>query len=208
MSQKDRAWGWDYLKDYFDTYYADLGGYYALAFPVGGGGGVSVNEDLPKYQKHISGIKKSAAGQSLIVYPNYPSTDGAEDLADLPAGFAGRNLPDISLNADPYTGYLIYVGGEMVAGNGGTSFVAPQLNGITAVLSEVTHSRLGLLNPTLYRMSRHVSSNSWFAPFNDITSGTNLYYHSVRGYNPATGLGSINAANLALRLILGEFDDD
>ena len=96
----------------------------------------------------------------------------------------------------------------MVSGNGGTSFVAPQLNGITAVLSEVTHSRLGLLNPTLYRMSRHVNSNSWFAPFNDITSGTNLYYHSVRGYNPATGLGSINAANLALRLIIGEFDDD
>jgi len=205
---KDRAWGWDYLQEYFDTNYANLGGYYALAFPVGGGGGVSVNEDMPKYQKHIPGIKKSAAGQSLIYYPNYPSTDGAEDLADLPAGFAGRNLPDVSLNADPYTGYLLYYGGEMIAGNGGTSFVAPQLNGITAVLSEVTHSRLGLLNPTLYRMSRHVSSNSWFAPFNDIKSGTNLYYQSVRGYNPATGLGSISAANLALRLVIGEFDDD
>jgi len=175
---------------------------------VGGGGGVSVNEDVPKYQKHLAGVKKSAAGQSLIVYPNYPSTEGAEDLADLPAGFAGRNVPDLSLNADPYTGYLIYFGGEMVSGNGGTSFVAPQLNGITAVLSEVAHSRLGLLNPTLYRMSRHVSPNSWFAPFNDIASGTNLHYHAVGGYDPATGLGSINAANLALRLILGELDDD
>jgi kumamolisin len=205
---KDRAWGWDYLQSYFDTNYPDLGGYYGLAFPVGGGGGVSVNEDIPRYQKHLKGIKKSAANQSLIYYPNFPSTEGAEDLADLPGAFAGRNLPDISLNADPYTGYLVYFFGEMSEGNGGTSFVAPQLNGITALLGEVAHSRLGFLNPTLYRMSRHVNANSWFAPFNDITSGDNLYYKSVRGYNPATGLGSINAANLALRIILGELDDD
>jgi kumamolisin len=205
---KDRAWGWDYLQPYFDTYYADLGGYYGLAFPVGGGGGVSVNEDIPSYQKHIPGIKKSAAGQTLLYYPNYPSTDGAEDWIDMPAGFAGRNVPDISLNADPYTGYLIYFGGVMGGGSGGTSFVAPQLNGITALLGEVARGRLGFLNPQLYRMSRHVNANSWFAPFNDITSGTNLYYKSVRGYNPATGLGSINAANLALRILIGEIDDD
>lgn len=140
---KDRAWGWDYLQNYFDTNYAQLGGYFALAFPVGGGGGVSVNENLPDYQKHVPGVKKSAPNQSLIFYPNFPDLSGAQDLADLPAGFAGRNLPDVALNADPYTGYLLYFGGTMFAGNGGTSFVAPQLNGITALLGEVIHGRVG-----------------------------------------------------------------
>jgi kumamolisin len=203
----DRAWGWDYLQDYFDTNYADQGGYFALAFPVGGGGGVSVNEDVPSYQKHVNGVKKSAPGQSVFFFPNYPDTSGAEDLADLPAGFAGRNLPDVSLNADPYTGYLLYFGGVMYAGNGGTSFVAPQLNGIATLLGEVAHGRIGFLNPTFYRMQRHTLFG-FFPAFTDITSGDNLFYKSVKGYNPATGLGSINTANVALRIALGEIDDD
>ncbi len=203
----DRAWGWDYLQNYFDTNYADLGGYFALAFPVGGGGGVSVNEDVPRYQRHVKGVQKSAPGQSLIFFPNYPDTSGAEDLADLPAGFAGRNLPDVSLNADPYTGYLLYFGGVMYAGNGGTSFVAPQLNGIASLLGEVAHGRIGFLNPTFYRMQRHTLFG-FFPAFTDITSGDNLFYKSVKGYNPATGLGSINTANVALRILLGEIDDD
>ena len=96
----------------------------------------------------------------------------------------------------------------MEAGWGGTSFGAPQLNGMTALLCEVARGRVGFLNPTLYRMSRHVDADSRFAPFNDITSGDNLYYKSVRRYNPATGLGSINAANIALRILFGEIDDD
>ena len=205
---KDRAWAWDYLQNYFDTNYPSLGGYYGIAFPVGGGGGVSVNEGVPFYQTHVPGVKKSAANQSLLFFPNYPTTAGAQDLADLPAGFAGRNLPDVSLNADPYTGYLLYFGGTMYAGNGGTSFVAPQLNGMTALLAEVAHGRVGFLNPTLYRMARHTDSDSRFAPFTDITSGDNLFYKSKRGYNPATGLGSINLANVAWRIALGEIDDD
>jgi len=204
----DRAWGWDYLQDYFDTNYAQQGGYFALAFPVGGGGGVSVNEGVPAYQRHVAGVRRSAAHQSLIYFPNYPSTAGAEDLIDLPAGFAGRNLPDVALNADPYTGYLLYFGGAMYADFGGTSFVAPQLNGITVLLDEIVQGRVGFLNPTLYRMARHVNPNSLLAPFHQITSGDNLFYKSVRGYNPATGLGSLNAGNLALRIVLGEIDDD
>jgi len=200
----DRAWGWDYLQPYFDTFYAAQGGYFGLAFPVGGGGGVSVQEDLPDYQKGTPGVKRSAGNQSLFFFPNYPSPDGAEDLLDLPGGFAGRNVPDVALNADPYTGYEVYFQGGMVAGFGGTSFVAPQLNGIAILLGEVAHSRLGLLNPTLYRMARHVGSGSLFVPFHPITSGDNLFYKSTPGYNPATGLGSLNTGNIALRILLGE----
>ena len=79
------------------------------------------------------------------------------DLLDLPAHFAGRNLPDVSLNADPETGYLLFSteDGGLIAGHGGTSFVAPQLNGISALISQATGGgRLGLWNPMLYRFKR------------------------------------------------------
>ena len=66
----------------------------------------------------------------------------------------------------------------------------------------------GFLNPTLYRMARHVNPGSPLAPFTAITSGDNLFYKAARNYNPATGLGSINAANVALRIAVGEIDDD
>jgi hypothetical protein len=117
----------------------------------------------------------------------------------LPDDFAGRNIPDISLNADPNTGYLIYYYGSFYAYSGGTSFVAPQLNGITALISQSAKSRLGLLNPALYRIAKKVGYPV-NGPFNDITTGDNLGFSATPGYDPASGIGSINAANLAAAL--------
>jgi kumamolisin len=189
-----RAWGWDYLANYYNTNYASLGGYLALAFPNGGGGGVSVNEALPKYQASTPGIQKSAKHQSVIC----DLGGGFEDLLDLPGNQAGRNLPDLSLNADPYTGYILYFQGAAAAGWGGTSFVAPQLNGMTSVISQAMGSRLGLINAALYRIAKNLPPPSVFVvqPFNDTVSGDNLFYNAVTHYDPATGLGSINAYSL------------
>ena len=189
---KDRPWAWDYLQNYFTTYYsADT--YYAQLFPVGGGGGVSVNYALPKYQKNVPGTQVSAANQSLICQ----STSGPpQDLVDMPAAYAGRNVPDISLNADPDTGYALYVGGAWAYGWGGTSFVAPQLNGIAALISQFSQSRLGHLNPQLYARFKQYgySKNS---PFTAITSGDNEYWQATQSYNPASGIGALDVTNLA-----------
>ena len=86
------------------------------------------------------------------------STEMTQISASLPAHYPGRNLPDVSFNADPYTGYIILytsdVNGPEVLAGGGTSFVAPQLNGVTALLSQSLHgARLGLLNYPLYALS-------------------------------------------------------
>jgi subtilase family serine protease len=40
--------------------------------------------------------------------------------------------------------------------NGGTSFVGPQLNGVTALLAQYTEQRLGLWNPLLYDIAAAV----------------------------------------------------
>src|SRR5581483_4953864 len=135
-------WAWDYFQDYITANYG-AAFYDTNYFPVGGGGGVSLNWLVPPYQKKTHGVKRSEPGQSVIYYPNYPDLSGGQDLIDLPAGFPGRNVPDLSLNADPYTGYLVYFQGTWLDGFGGTSFVAPQLNGIFEVIGQSIRGRIG-----------------------------------------------------------------
>jgi len=128
-----------------------------------------------------------------------------QNVLTLPANFAGRNLPDLSLNADPQTGYVLvdctdfpepYFPDCAAAFFGGTSFVAPQLNGITALVDQSTGSRVGFLNPTIYAM-QSVFGYGENEPFNDITAGDNWFYDGVLGYDNGSGIGTINAANLS-----------
>jgi subtilase family serine protease len=193
----ERAWAWDYLRNYITQYYGQAT-YYTDYFPVGGGGGVSVEFGRPSYQSGLAGMATSAAAQSLYCKASVLGDPGSgyEDLVDLPASVPGRNLPDVSLNADPYSGYVVYFEGQWGAGNGGTSFVAPQLNGIFTLIAAGRNSRLGLLHPQLYGAFKTYGYGAT-SPFRAITAGTNLYYKSTNTFNPATGLGSLDVTNLA-----------
>jgi hypothetical protein len=159
-----------------------------------GGGGASVFFSKPNWQYGVVGI---------------PS-DGA------------RDIPDVSLNAagehDPY---LICFHGscsQSFYGVGGTSASAPSFAGIMALAVE-QHGRQGQANYVLYRLaaveklSDCNASNTAVLPastciFNDVTTGNNAVpgelnygsasalYQAGLGYDLATGLGSVNAANL------------
>jgi len=196
----ERAWAWDYLRSYISQYYGQIT-YYTDYFPVGGGGGVSVDFGRPAYQGGLAGVTSTAAAQSLYCKASVLGDPGSgyEYLIDLPAGVPGRNLPDVSLNADPYSGYLVYFEGQWGAGSGGTSFVAPQLNGIFTLIAAGRNSRLGLLHPQLYGAFKTYGYGAR-SPFRAITAGTNLYYKSTNTFNPATGLGSLDVTNLARAL--------
>ncbi|HZV64902.1 MAG TPA: hypothetical protein VFG03_08360 [Telluria sp.] len=95
--------------------------------------------------------------------------------------------------------YLVYENGGFSAGSGGTSFVAPQLNGIFTLIAQGTGSRLGLLQPQLYSAFK-VQGYGAGSPFRPITAGTDFFYPSTANFNPATGLGSLNVTNLARAL--------
>ena len=196
----ERAWAWDYLRSYISQYYGQTT-YYTDYFPVGGGGGVSVDFGRPAYQGGLAGVASSAAAQSLYCKASVLGDPGSgyEYLIDLPPGVPGRNLPDVSLNADPYSGYLVYFEGQWGAGSGGTSFVAPQLNGIFTLIAAGKNGRLGLLHPQLYGAFKTYGYGAR-SPFRAITAGTNLYYKSTNTFNPATGLGSLDVTNLARAL--------
>jgi kumamolisin len=194
---QERAWGWDYLKDYILKYY-DQSTYYASYFPVGGGGGVSVMYPRPSYQANLAGVANSAPAQSMYCKAAAIGLPGnsAYDLVDQPANYAGRNLPDVSLNADPDSGYLVYVDGGWIQSYGGTSFVSPQLNGIFTLIAAGKGSRLGQLHPQLYGAFKTYGYGSG-SPFRAVTAGTNFYYASKAAFNPATGLGTLDVTNLA-----------
>jgi subtilase family serine protease len=88
------------------------------------------------------------------------------------------------------------VNGSWQYGWGGTSFVAPQLNGIAALLTQINGTRLGLFNPQLYaRFCQYGYAQN--SPFKAITSGDNQYWQATHSYNPASGIGALDVEKLA-----------
>jgi kumamolisin len=110
--------------------------------------------------------------------------------AGVPAG--GRGVPDVAANADPASGYKIYVDGH--AGVvGGTSAVAPLWAALVCRLAELSGKPLGLVQPALYS---GVAAGVAQRGLHDITSGTNGAYKAGPGWDACTGLGSPDGAAL------------
>jgi len=116
-----------------------------------------------------------------------------------------REVPDVSADADPNTGYSVYctVAASGCPSNGwiimgGTSAAAPLWAGSTALINEYLQqqqkSRIGFANPVLYGLQ---NASQQFPPFHDITSGNNLYYPATAGYDEASGWGSPDIYNIA-----------
>jgi len=193
----ERVWSWDYLVplcDILEYDPVDCG-----IFPVGGGGGISFEYPLPFYQKDLAGIMKTQPEQQFIDYDTIPPTT----LLSIPANYAGRNVPDISFNADPYTGYVLYYtssvsGFGIDSGYGGTSFVAPQLNGVTALLGQYLGGRIGLMNVPIYEFAKTAGAYTGAsAPFHVIKYGNNDYFSGTDHYTPAAGIGTLDVFNFA-----------
>jgi kumamolisin len=188
----ERVWGWDYLQPVCDALGLDK--ISCGIFPIGSGGGVSVFSRVPFYQLRTPGVQTSQPGQALI-----ENTTPPQALFVLPAQFAGRNVPDVSFNADPNTGYLILYTSDVNGRGfqrfkGGGSFVAPQLNGVAALLAQNAGHRVGFLNPLLYGLPPVGGAH---AVLNTISAGDNWFYSGRHGYSPAAGLGTLNVSNLA-----------
>lgn len=133
---------------------------------LGSGGGISIIWPIPSWQQ---GVITSASGGSTIM----------------------RNIPDVSLDADPQTGYLIYFNGAWYL-FGGTSASAPLWAAFNASVNQQRVSLgLGLLgfpNPSLYQLGRGPSYNLGFHDIKD--NSINGFYPAVTGYDLATGWGT------------------
>src|SRR5208337_594542 len=126
---------------------------------------------------------------------------GVSDVFPLPAwqdGFdvpvpsvqaGGRGVPDVSGDADPSTGYNILVDGESAV-FGGTSAVAPLWAALVARINQQMGKPIGFLNPLIYAQAVEASG------FHDITQGNNGSFSAAQGWDPCTGLGSPDGAQL------------
>jgi len=135
----------------------------------GGGGGISDVWMLPTYQNGVPAL----------------------------ASPAQRNVPDVSLDSDPNTGYSIFYSGGFTV-YGGTSCAAPLWAAFTALVNQQREANgeadLGFPNPTIYQIAQGPHYGSAFHDVRD--HSTNLYYEALPGYDNATGWGSFNGAGL------------
>jgi uncharacterized protein (TIGR03437 family) len=152
----------------------------------------------------------SSSGGGVSVFFSKPSWQSAPGV---PADGA-RDVPDVSFAASAdHDGYIIVENGQ-VGIIGGTSAATPLFAGIVTLLNQylvqngaLSKPGLGNINPTLYGLARNSSG-----VFHDITLGSNIVpclsgtpncsngnlgYNTGPGYDLVTGLGSVDAYNLA-----------
>jgi kumamolisin len=156
-------------------------------------GSFGANVDLPAAAPHIigcGGTNKPHSGGETVWNNNPGKANGSGTGGGFSAIFppqawqtgapvqnaGGRLVPDVAANADPETGYEIYVSGRSQV-VGGTSAVAPLYAGLFAAFG----TKLGFITPRLYQQAHE---------FTDITVGDNGLYHAAPGVDPCTGLGS------------------
>ncbi len=158
-----------------------------------GGGGISTFWPMPSYQ--------SGAPTSLHVV----NSNSSGTPCGAPSGSYCREVPDVSADADPQTGYAIYYNGAWL-GAGGTSAATPTWASFAALVdasSACDGVPIGFANPALYRTA---GGNAYASAFNDVTSGNNDYtpdgnasglFPAGIGYDMASGLGTPVGSTLA-----------
>jgi subtilase family serine protease len=209
-----RTWGWDWLWPDYAKFGYSTEASFAAAVVAGGGGGYSSFEPVPLYQETLAQQGAANPGSYSAVQYLTPTGYGTVDGLYLPTQWTfataptvqhgegtGRGLPDLAVDADPFTGYLLYdplASPALQGGWGGTSFGAPQLNGAAALIDQVVGHRTGLWNPAIYGFA--MSARSPFTPLSaQGRSNDNLYYTGTPGqvFNPGSGLGYPDLAKLA-----------
>ena len=157
------------------------------------GGGISQSFSMPAYQQPLGTVSGSSGT---------PCANSSGNC---------REIPDVSADADPSTGYIVYdnydysnYGGWVALG--GTSGATPLWAAVLAVVASANGNTVGYgaLNPALYLLAQKSPSTY----LNDITSGNNDYnatnsgqFPAMSGYDMASGLGTPVASQLASGLM-------
>jgi kumamolisin len=170
----------------------------------GDGGSTPANVDCPASCPHVvgcGGTLKTATSETVwndnpgetngegtgggysTIFPVQSFQIGAPPA---PAGTqfgTGRMVPDVCADADPNSGYNIFVHGSATV-VGGTSAVAPLYAGLFASFG----TKLGFVTPTLWLNQ---------TAFNDITQGSNGEYSAAVGPDACSGIGSPIGTSIA-----------
>jgi subtilase family serine protease len=165
-----------------DTYDPNLGG---GTVPFATGGGLSIMFSRPSYQDKVTNVVGTA-----------------------------RGVPDISMSGScsaPVFTYQSFPQEGFPAGwypSCGTSEATPEFAGIVALADQVAGHGLGVINPTLYRLSEAkapgivpvTSGNNTVSFAQDGTTTTLQGYNAQAKYSLVNGVGTVNAADFVYEL--------
>jgi kumamolisin len=161
------------------------------------GGSTPANVDVPSSCPHVLGcggtyktsteetVWNDNPGQSngegtgggySTIFPTQSFQIGAPPPPTGTAGGTGRMVPDVTGDADPNTGYEVYVHGATTV-VGGTSAVAPLYAGLFASFG----TKLGFVTPKLWENQK---------AFTDITVGENGMFKAAPGPDACSGVGA------------------
>ncbi len=129
----------------------------------------------------------------VFALPAWQATAGVPDLA---GGKTGRGVPDVAGNADPETGYQVYIDGSWTV-IGGTSAVAPLWTALICRMAQATGKPFGLIQEALYA---GITPGQPVTGLRDITSGNNGAYQAGPGWDACSGLGVPEGSTLLSRL--------
>lgn len=177
-----------------------------------GGGGASTKFFKPSWQAGVPGIPANsqrdvpdiALAASPAHDPSLICTQVQLDSSGQYAGSCGSGFR-IADGSSPDTTILYVVGG--------TSVGAPSFAGAFALIEQKLGAPQGLINPALYTIASNATS--YASAFHDITVGSNTVpcsggtgcsggvvgFQAGTGYDQVTGLGSIDANNLATAFV-------
>jgi subtilase family serine protease len=139
------------------------------------------SETVWSYLSPANGGASGGGYSSVFTRPIYQSSSREN----------ARGIPDVSLNADPVTGYQIVFQGQSAI-VGGTSVACPVFAAIVALANE-KRAQLGKA-PLSQLVEKLYGAPSTL--FNDITQGNNSFngvqgYVATEGWDACTGFGSI-----------------
>ena len=193
------------------TQFTDTGGsYWATVNSTTLASALSYIPETAWNESGASGLSSSGGGLS-VVFPK-PSWQSAPGVPSVNA----RAVPDLALSAAGHDGYLVISGKQHLVFSG-TSAAAPAFAGILTLANQYlisngiqTQPGQGNINPDLYALAPGTSG-----VFHDVTDGNNtvpclvgtkdcrtgsLGYTAGPGYDPVTGLGSVDGFNLVHKL--------
>ncbi|QEH34685.1 Pseudomonalisin precursor [Aquisphaera giovannonii] len=190
------AWNETSVTGGFFSYYNSISG-------GSGGGGVSGMNPTPSYQTN-AGITPTSVNPSGVF--------------DVFSG-TGRGVPDVSADADPITGYRVWVPSSSGTTNetylvGGTSAATPLWAALAGLITQNTGKKLGWFTPVIYQVGAgnatnhafhdittgdNITSNQQISPYPGTDSGvllpTYLGYTTTTGFDLVTGWGSPQGSN-------------
>jgi kumamolisin len=140
-----------------------------------------------------NGASAGATGGGISDAFPIPTWQATIGLPTRSGGGPGRGVPDVAGDADPQTGYQVFVDGQAKV-YGGTSAVAPLWAALICRLAQQLGRPLGQLQPALYA---GVGAGEPAPGLRDITSGNNGAYQAGPGWDACTGLGVPEATLLA-----------